>query len=102
LGNAGYDADEVRAIPGAEMLRFFDELHEENGVFAAVMAGFSHLIATEAAFVEADIRRAREGAGFIAVYAPKESETRYVRDLLMPFQPISMHWYGTAGIQSLI
>ena len=102
LGKAGYDADEVRAIPGAEMLKFLDELHAENGVFAAVMAGFSHLIATEAAFVEADIRRAREGAGFVAVCAPKESETRYLRDLLMPFQPVSMHWYRTGGIQSLI
>ena len=99
---AGLSADEVMAVPGVEMLRFFDQLRTETSLLGALMEGLSRTFATEAAFVEADIRRAREGAGFLAIYHPDEAGIDHLRDLLAPLNPVSMHWYKWGGIQSLI
>jgi hypothetical protein len=102
LHEDGFGPDEVLAAPGQEMLKFFDELRADNGLFGTVMEELSKVIATEAAFVEADTRRAKRGAGFLAVYAPDEQVMQRVRELAAPFNPISMHWYKAGGIESLI
>jgi hypothetical protein len=102
LRQAGMGADEVMAVTGEEMLKFFDQLRTETSLFGALMEGFSRVIATEAAFVEADIRRAREGAAFLAIYHPDEADTQHLRELLAPLEPISMHWYRRGSIESLI
>jgi len=102
LRQAGFGADEVMAVRGEEMLKFFHQLRTETSLFGALMEEFSRVIATEAAFVEADIRRAREGAGFLAVYHPNETNTQRLRDLLAPLEPVSMHWYRRGSIESLI
>jgi hypothetical protein len=102
LRKDGFGPDEVLAVPGEEMLKFFDELRAEKGLFGTMMEELSKIFATEAAFVEADARRAKEGAGFVAVYAPDETVTGHVRELAAPFDPVSMHLYKAGGIQSLI
>jgi len=102
LRQAGLGANEVLAVTGEEMLRFFDQLRSETSLFGVLMEGLSRVIATEAAFVEADIRRAREGAGFLAVYHPDEADTQRLRELLAPLEPTSMHWYRRGSIESLI
>lgn len=102
LRQAGLGADEIMAVPGEEMLKFFDQLRTETSLFGALMEGLSRVFATEAAFVEADIRRAREGAGFLAVYHPDEADTQRLRELLAPLEPVSMHWYRRGSIESLI
>ena len=102
LRQAGLRADEVMAVTGEEMLKFFDQLRTETSLFGALMEGLSRVIATEAAFVEADIRRASEGAGFLAIYHPDEADTQRLRELLAPLEPISMHWYRRGSIESLI
>jgi len=53
-------------------------------------------------FVENDIRRAREGAGFLAIYSPLEIESQRICELLKPFGPIAMQRYLASGIESLI
>jgi hypothetical protein len=102
LRQAGMGPDEVMAVAGEEMLRFFEQLRTETSLFGALMEGLSRVIATEAAFVEADIRRAREGAGFVAIYHPDEADTQRLRELLVPLGPVSMHWYRRGSIESLI
>jgi len=102
LRQASMGADEVMAVAGEEMLKFFDQLRSEASLFGALMEGLSRVIATEAAFVEADIRRASEGAGFLAIYHPDEADTQRLRELLAPLEPISMHWYRRGSIESLI
>jgi hypothetical protein len=102
LRQAGMSGDEVMAVTGEEMLKFFDQLRTETSLFGALMEGLSRVIATEAAFVEADIRRAREGAAFLAIYHPDEADTQRLRELLAPFEPVSMHWYRRGSIESLI
>jgi hypothetical protein len=102
LRKAGLGPDEVMAVAGEEMLRFFDQLHTATSLLGALMEGLSRVIATEAAFVEADVRRAREGAGFLAIYHPGEAGTQRLRETLAPLGPISMHWYKRGSIESLI
>ena len=102
LRQAGMGADEVMAVTGQEMLKFFDQLRTETSLFGALMEGLSRGFATEAAFVEADIRRAREGAAFLAIYHPDEVDTQRLRELLAPLEPVSMHWYRRGSIESLI
>ena len=102
LRQAGMGTDEVMAVTGEEMLKFFDQLRTETSLFGALMEGLSLGFATEAAFVEADIRRAREGAAFLAIYHPDEADTQRLRELLAPLEPISMHWYRRGSIESLI
>ena len=102
LRQAGMGADEAMAVTGEEMLKFFDQLRTETSLFGALMEGLSRVIATEAAFVEADIRRAREGAAFLAIYHPDEADTQRLRELLAPLEPVSMHWYRRGSIESLI
>jgi hypothetical protein len=102
LRQAGLGADEVMAVAGEEMLKFFDQLRTETSLFGSLMEGLSRGFATEAAFVEADIRRAREGAGFLAIYHPDDADTQRLRELLAPLEPVSMHWYRLGSIQSLI
>lgn len=102
LRQAGMGADEFIVVRGEEMLKFFDQLRTETSLWGALMEGLSRVFATEAAFVEADIRRAREGAGFLAIYHPDEANTQRLRDLLTPLEPVSMHWYKLGSIQSLI
>ncbi|SRR5712691_3124440 len=102
LLQAGMGADEVMAVTGEEMLKFFGQLRTETSLFGALMEGFSRVIATEAAFVEADIRRARESAAFLAIYHPDEADTQRLRELLAPLEPVSMHWYRRGSIESLI
>ena len=102
LRQAGLGADELMAVPGEEMLKFFDQLRTETSLFGSLMEGLSRVFATEAAFVEADIRRAREGAGFLAIYHPDEADTQRLRELLTPLEPVSMHWYRRGCIESLI
>jgi hypothetical protein len=102
LRQAGLGPDELMVVPGEEMLKFFDQLRTETSLLGSLMEGLSRVFATEAAFVEADIRRAREGAGFLAIYHPDEADTQRLRDLLTPLEPVSMHWYRRGCIESLI
>jgi hypothetical protein len=102
LRQVGFDYEEVRAVPGRDMLEFLDEVSRYSGVFGALMARLSRGFGTEEVFVDEDIQRAREGAGFLAIYCPAEEDVQRVRDLVLPFGPISMQRYLATGIQSLI
>ena len=102
LRQAGLGADDVLAVTGEEMLTFFDQLRAETSLFGAMMERLSLGFATEAAFVTADIRRAQEGAGFLAIFHPSDSDTARLRDILAPLEPLTMHWYRLGSIESLI
>lgn len=102
LHEIGFGDREARAIPGREMRQLMQELHAQAGLWGEVMSRLSRALGTEQVFVDHDNRLAHEGAAFLAVYCPNESEAGRIRDLLMRFDPISMRRYLTGGIQSLI
>jgi len=102
LRSAGFTPDEVFAAPGVEVLRFFEELRLLAGLWGELSDALSRVFGTEAAFVAKDAKRAREGAGFVAVYDPLEAESPRIRELVAPFGPISMRRYSAGGIETLI
>jgi len=102
LRTAGFSEDEVLALAGYEVIRFFEEFHANAGLWSGVMTMLSRAFGTEQLFADDDVERARAGAGFLAVYSPGAPETARIRSMLDPFEPRAMHWYEGNGIQSLI
>lgn len=101
LRRAGFSEDEVLAIPGSAILKYFEEFHAHAGLWSGVMTMLSRAFGTEQVFADDDVERARAGAGFLAVYSPENAQAEQVRSLLAPFEPRAMHWYEAGGIQSL-
>lgn len=101
LVEAGFGKDELAAVTSAETLRFFNEVRADVGLWGDLMSRISRFFGTEEVFADLDIRRSQEGAGFLAVYCPQEEEAELVRDLLEPFEPLSMQLYLPGGIRSL-
>jgi hypothetical protein len=102
LRKAGFSENEVLAIPGAEILRYFEEFRDHAGLWSGVMTMLSRAFGTEQIFADDDVERARAGAGFLAVYSPEQHQAARVRTLLEPLDPRAMHSYEAGGIQSLV
>jgi hypothetical protein len=102
LRQTGLGEDEVLAIPADEVLKFFEEFRAHSGLWAGVMAILSRAFGTEQVFADDDVRRAQSGQGFLAVHSPGEAQANHVRELLLPFQPHTMHWYRAGGVENLI
>jgi hypothetical protein len=102
LRNAGFSENEVLAVPGAQILQYFEEFRANSGLWAGVMTMLSRAFGTEQVFVDDDVQRARAGEGFLAVHSVNEQETARICAVLEPFEPRAMHWYEAGGIQSLI
>ena len=102
LRRAGFTEDDSRAVPGSDLLDYFDEIHEHSGVWGSLMTELSRLIGTEAAFEDKDARQARHGAGFVAAHCSTEVEAERIRKIVQPFEPLSKQWYWSGAIRSLI
>ena len=102
LRHAGFADDETRAVPGSDVLDYFDELSQETGVWGWLMTELSRVIDTEAHFLDADIRAAKRGAGFLVVHCLTEPDSARIRELVAPSRPIAMQWYTAGAVQSLI
>jgi hypothetical protein len=99
LKSAGYS--DVLAASAEETSRFFDELRSAAGIWGALMASVSRFFGTEEVFADIDAREAQKGAGFLAVYSPKEAQAEQILDLVAPFDPLVMQLYLPGGIRSL-
>jgi|ERR1700722_4734350 hypothetical protein len=102
LRKAGFSENEVLAIPGSEVLKYFEEFHANSGLWAGVMTMLSRAFGTEQLFADDDVQCARAGDGFLAVYCAEDPTAAKVRAILEPFKARAMHWYQAGGIQSLV
>jgi len=102
LRKAGFHENDVLAIPGSEILDFFVEFRSHAGLWTGVMTVLSRSFGTEQVFMDNDIANARTGAGFLAVRSMEESDSAKIRALLVPFQPIAMHWYREYGVECMV
>jgi hypothetical protein len=100
LQAAGYGR--VIASSAAETLRFMNEIRGDVGLWGAMMASISRFFGTEEVFADKDLAEARIGAGFLAAYCPRQEEADHIRDLVAPFDPLTMQLYLPDGIQTLI
>jgi len=99
---AGFGADEVVAIAGSEILKFFEEFRANSGVWSGVMTMLSRAFGTEQSYADDDVHLAQGGAGFLAVHCPDEAAKSRIQAIIMPFGPRAMHWYESGGVQALI
>jgi WD40 repeat protein len=102
LVDAGFSKDEARAVPGSDVLEYFDELSEQTGIWGLLMTEFSRVIDTEASFVDKDIHAARRGAGFLIVGCGTQEEAEHIHGLVAESEPIAMQWYSTGAVHSLV
>lgn len=100
LQAAGYER--VVASSAAETIRFLNEIRGDAGLWGAMMASISRFFGTEEVFADKDLAEAKIGAGFLAVYCPRREEADHIRDLVAPFDPLTMQLYLPDGIQTLI
>jgi len=102
LRGAGHREEEIVALRASELLDFFDEFRATSGLWSGVMMFLSRSFGTEQVFADCDVQHAHRGAGFLAIYSPKEDEAARVRALLSPLEPLAMHWYSPGGVHVLI
>jgi hypothetical protein len=93
---------ELVTASAAETFRFMSELRADVGLWGALMAIISRFFGTEEVFADIDLEKADQGAGFLAVYCPREERAEQIRDIVAPFEPLAMQLYLSSGIQSLI
>ena len=102
LRNAGYADHEVLAVPGDEVIRFFNELRGQSGIWSELFTQLSWFLDTEASLVGRYAGWAKEGSGFLIVYSPTETEASDTADLLHRFEPMSAHWFTSGYIRQLV
>ena len=102
LRHIGLAEEDVMIANGQEMLSYFQQFREGEGLWGDLMRPLSRFIGTEANNSDLNIVQAQEGAGFLAIYTP--TEERALRDMavMKPFAPSSADWYLWGGIRSLI
>ncbi len=102
LRRQGIAEDEVLAIPGSELLKFFEEFRADSGLWASVLTMLSRSFGTEQAFADADVQSAYAGAGFLAVHSRDEPHAGHIKSVLLPFEPQAMHWYRNGGVECMV
>ena len=102
LYRAGYKKDDVRAVPGSDVLDYFHELRDHTGIWGLLMTEFSRAIDTEASFQDKDITAAKRGAGFVVIRSETEEEAERIRGFLAGSGAMAMQWYGPGSVHSLV
>jgi hypothetical protein len=57
---------------------------------------------TEAKFCDANIERAHQGAGFVAIRSLTQDQATRIAQIARPFSPVSMQWYRALVVESLV
>lgn len=96
----GIAESSVRFISPKELLEFLDDL--DSTLTGMVMNAVSRMADTEAANALLNAQRAKEGAGFVAVYCATESEALGVLAFVRPWEPMSMDYYVRGGVEELV
>ena len=106
LRDAGFDESETIVVSGTELIEFFDELRKRRSIWGELMARlssqFSRMIGTEQLFEDFEIQLAHGGAAFLLVYSPDDTDAERVREMIMPFGPLSMQRYLPAAVEGMI
>jgi hypothetical protein len=101
LGLDGFSEEDLIAVPGDEVIRFYQEHLEHTGLGQLLMQQLSRMFATEAVYTDHDLKLAEKGAAFLAVYAPNAPCLKEAWDILRPFNPIAARHYALDGVDHL-
>lgn len=100
--SAGYSEDEVDAVPSDYVISDIEKGNRNATLLNRVKQRISRNIGHEACYWENDLKLARQGAGFLAVYCPTEYEAARVVRLLNPEEPKAMRHYERFVIEELV
>jgi hypothetical protein len=98
LEYSGFCEDDVIAVPGEEMLR---TAAEHKNVWDLLMQKLSRTFATEEVYTDHDLKLAKRGAAFVAVYCPTEELKKEAWDTLRTSNVVAARHYATAGVEHL-
>jgi len=103
LRDARFPEDEISTATGFEVLEFFKAYREHQGAWGDMMRHLSRIIiGSEAKFADADIEGAEAGAGFVAVHCSSPEESMRIRQIVGPYSPLSIQWYRSVTVESLV
>ena len=97
---AGFAADDVATLPGNDLVNRVESQHDANWL-DRLMASVSHVVGTEAGFIEDDLKLARRGGAFVFVYAPKHEGAERASAVLRRQHPVFARRYHEAGVVKL-
>ncbi len=101
LGFANFAESDVIAVPGPEVVRFYEEHLEETGLLQLLMQQLSRFFATEEVYLDHDVKLARKGAAFLAVYTPTAEREKQAWTAIQPCHPIAARRYALDGVDHL-
>ena len=101
LTGSGFAAGDVLAAPGQEVIQHAADRDKAQGMWGHLMVQLSRLIDTEESYADYDVRLARAGAGFVAVYCPSEELKHKAWEHIRAHQPIAARHYELVGIEHL-
>ena len=101
LGFANFSDSDVIAVPGPEVVRFYNEHLEDTGLLQLLMQQLSRFFATEEVYLDHDVEMARKGAAFLAVYTPTMETMRQAWAAIQPLHPVVARRYALDGVDHL-
>ena len=103
LRGAGFPEAEMSRASGPEMLEVFKDYREKEGAWGDIMRTLSReIFGSEVKFADADIDRAKAGAGFVAIRCSTQEESMRIRQIVRPLSPVSIQWYRSLVVESLV
>lgn len=103
LRDAGFPENEISTTTASEVLEFFKDYRENQGAWGDMMRQLSRIvIGSEAKFADADIEGAKAGAGFVAIHCSTPEESIRIRQIVSPSSPLSIQWYRSVTVESLV
>jgi hypothetical protein len=96
-----FQADEVLAVPGIEVIRH--HLEHSRTPWGALLTGLSRMIGTEAYWEDRDLELAREGKAMLAVHCPHDEARKTAWKCIEGYHPLAARYYsvGLGGIEHL-
>ena len=98
LRTAGFAEDDVFVLAGPQLIEMEKD---EAGLGSFAMQALSRFFATEQISTDEDLEKARHGAGFVAVYCPKDETKGEAQKILGSEAPVAARYYGAGGIEHL-
>src|SRR3954468_16163387 len=74
LEQNGVKPDEILVLDGSQFLAMEEKIHKDADLWSKLTSQISKIIGTEELHLDYDLKNARAGAAFLAVYCPSQEE----------------------------
>ena len=102
LEQSGTKLEETLVLTGNEFVSVSDKVHENASTWSRLTSQISKIVGTEELHLEHDLKQAREGGAFLAVYCPTQEEGQRIYHVVKPLGPIAMRRYSPYTIDRIV